>query len=450
MTRLLHPSRDVAAWLLLGLAIREAFSFWTGHPFDTEIWLRNAYYVAHGWNPYSLLPPVPGVSFAYTSGAIPSVAYLPLWSLLLAGLYQLFALVPGGSRFLLYFLVKQPPILGDVLLGALLFVATQRWGAARPVARRVLAFWMLFPYPILISAVWGQFDSLVAALVIAALLVGSGRNRSGLLGFGILLKFLPVIFLPYEFLRTRRRSRWWVLLALAIPGLFTAAVFAVTGWSLGGISGTLSWETHGLPQGMTYGTLLTYPAFTEAVEANSALVLALGILWIPGLVVGGWWAARRFPGDAPADLLQALLFLTTLLFLLRWTVNEQYLIYLLPLLLLDVALWHPERRSLLHATWLLGLAFLVVNNFFLVRFTAPVFPGALPFEFGLQNDSTFSGVRTVILDALGILFSIHLIQVALVVADPRRSAVPWMVRVLRRIGSGSVSRLRSLAAGRGG
>ena len=34
--------------VVMGLLIREAFSFWTGHPFDFEIWLRNAYFVSRG------------------------------------------------------------------------------------------------------------------------------------------------------------------------------------------------------------------------------------------------------------------------------------------------------------------------------------------------------------------------------------------------------------------
>lgn len=450
MIRLWRAPRDIAAWLVVGLTIRESFSFWTGHPFDTEIWLRNAYYVAHGWNPYGLMPPVPGVSFAYTGQVLPSVGYLPLWSLLLAGLYQVYALFPVGGRFFLYFLVKQPPVLGDVLLGALIFVGAVRWGASRPLARRLLAFWMLFPYPILISAIWGQFDSLVAALVLASLLAGSSWKRSSFLGLGILLKMLPVILVPYASLRTRGRGRWAALLAVAIPGLYTGAVFVATGWGVGGFSSTLSWTTHGSPQGMTYGALLTYPAFAGSVSANATLFYFLGYLWIPGILIGSWWVSRRFARNDPADILQGFAFLTVLLFLLRWTVNEQYLIYLLPLLLLDSALWHPERRSLFHATWILGMAFLVLNNFFLVRFAAPAFPDALPFEFGLQTNPLFSAVRSFLLGVIGILFSLHLVQLGTVLANPSRSTTPWLVRASRRTWSESVGRIRGIAAGRGG
>src|SRR5207237_4392986 len=91
--------------LLVGLAIREAFSFWTGHPYDFEVWLRNAYFVSQGANPYSaFMPPVPGLSFTYLNENLPGVGYLPLWPLTLAGLYRLYAIHPGMSRLVLYFL----------------------------------------------------------------------------------------------------------------------------------------------------------------------------------------------------------------------------------------------------------------------------------------------------------------------------------------------------------
>ncbi len=441
---------SVARLLVLGLAIREAFSFWTGHPFDFEIWVRNAYYVAHGWTPYASMPAAPGVSFAYTGQSLISVSYLPLWSLLLAGLYQFFTVLPGGNRFVLYFLLKQPPILGDVLLGWLMGVAAGRWGAPQPVARRVLAFWMVFPYPILISAVWGMFDSLVACLVLAALLASAVERRWSLMGLGILLKLLPIIFVPYAIYRTPGRRRWATLLSLAIPLVFTGAVFALTGWSLSGITDTMSWEAHVVPQGLTPLSLLTDPGIVNLAFADPAWIYWIGYLWIPAILVGTWWISRRFRGAGPRDLLQVFLFLTMVLFLFRLQVNEQYLLYLLPLLLLDVVVWHPERRALFHATWLLALAFLIVNNFFLVRFAAPVDPSALAFEFALTADMAFTNARSIILALIAVLFSIDLIQLAAVVVNPRRSTTPWIVVGVRRAWSASGGRLRSRAAGREG
>jgi len=105
-------SKTPRGLLLLGLLVREMFSFWTGHPYDLEVWLRNAYFVSHGANPYAaFLPPVPGLSFAYLNDALPGVGYLPPWPLIVASLFRLYSIVPGVSRFVLYFLLTQPPVL---------------------------------------------------------------------------------------------------------------------------------------------------------------------------------------------------------------------------------------------------------------------------------------------------------------------------------------------------
>ncbi len=440
---------SIARLLLLGLVIREAFSFWTGHPFDMEIWVRNGYYVSLGGSPYAPMPPVPGLSFTYLNQSIASVAYLPLWPLMLAGLYRLFSAV-SGSRFVLYFLLKQPSILGDVLLGYLMGRAAERWGAPVPTARRVLAFWMVFPYPILISAIWGMFDGLVAACVVGSLLVSATWKRSSLLGLGVLLKLYPVIFVPFAILHTRARARWEALLAVAVPAAFTAAAVAVTGWGLGGVTATFSWEIHVFPQGMTIPALLANPWVAPFFFANPGWVYFLGYVWVPGILVGSWWISRRFPGTSPQDLIQAFLFLTIVLFLLRLEVNEQYVVYLLPLLLLDVVLWHPERRALFRTTWVLTLAFVVLNNFLLVRFAIPAFGDALVFEDAWAANALFGGMRLVLLDVLAVLFSIHLIQMGRVIADPRKSPSPWLVVVPRRLWSASFARIRSRATERGG
>jgi hypothetical protein len=51
----------------------------------------------------------------------------------------------------------------------------------------------------------------------------------------------------------------------------------------------------------------------------------------------------------------------------------------------DVALWHPERRRILIATVIVAMIYLVVNNYFLVRFLSPVYPGFVNFEDALNT-----------------------------------------------------------------
>ncbi len=196
-------------WVLVaGLLVREAFSFWTGHPYDFEVWIRTGYEVAHGTNPYNgFWPAVPGVSFSYFSTTLPAAAYLPFWSELLGGLYRVWEAVGDGNRFVLYFLLKQPGILADVASAYLLSRLAQRWTANARTALAVLSFWSFFPYAIVITAIWGQFDSIVVVVLLALLYARGPLERNLGIGLGILVKWLTVILLPLEVLRERGARR---------------------------------------------------------------------------------------------------------------------------------------------------------------------------------------------------------------------------------------------------
>lgn len=116
-------SQKVLLILLLGVLIREAFSFWTGHPSDFELWVRLGYAFTHGGDPYGILPPVPDLSFSSTFSEqnTATIAYLPFWPLVTGLMYATYSLIGFGNRFAYYFLLKQPVIAGDVGLAYLLY-----------------------------------------------------------------------------------------------------------------------------------------------------------------------------------------------------------------------------------------------------------------------------------------------------------------------------------------
>ena len=214
--------------LILGIAVREAFSFWTGHPFDFEIWVRTGYWVTRGLSPYSSIPFAPGVSFANQFGGPglhAAIGYLPFWPILLGAIYELFSMVGSGNRFVYYFMLKQPIILVDVLVAFLLFLYVSRRSPDR--AKQVMALWLFSPFTIILSAVWGIFDSMAMAGVMLALLAPAGRARSAWEGVGTFVKSIPVLFiLPLSYSREKR----WVnfAIALGIPVLFTVVVVYLT------------------------------------------------------------------------------------------------------------------------------------------------------------------------------------------------------------------------------
>src|SRR6266581_2951756 len=371
--------------VLLGLLIREALSFWTGHPYDLEVWVRNAYFVGHGQNPYTaFFPPVPGLSFAYLQQTLPGVGYLPIWPLIVAGFYHVYAALP------------------------------------------------FLRYAIVISAVWGQFDALVVVLLILFLLSARPTHRVLFLGLGIALKWFPLVFVPYEALRQRGPRKALALLSLAIPAGLTLLIFQGMGWDYFGVTQMSASASHGGGAGMSYVNILQAPALIPLLTRVPFLYSVLGYLWVPGILVGAYLAKGRFGFD-PRGTVQAILLVTTIFYLTRWGVYEQYLMYLFPLLIVDIELWHPDRRPLFRLLLLLATAYLLVNNDFLVRFLGPLSSGFVDLSYAADSSPDLGIIRAGATYFLNVVITITFVQMALVFADPARGSRPWPQQWLAKI-----------------
>ena len=315
----------------VGLLVREAFSFWTGHPYDFEVWIRTGYEVAHGTNPYDgFWPAVPGVSFSFLSQTLTSAAYLPFWSGLLGGLYRFWEAVGGGNRFALYFLLKQPGILADIATAYLLCRLVQRWTSNGRAAAAVLSFWALFPYAIAITAIWGQFDSIVVMVLLALLYVRDPLERNLVNGVGIFVKWLTVIFLPLEFLRERGLRRLGVLVALAVPLVLTVTIFVIAGWSFSQVVPLATSQSSGDGLGMNLAFPLSLGAVVGALSSVPHFYTVIPYAWVPGVILAGVVAARWVRANEPRAELRAMLLIVSVFLLLRWGLYEQ--VHALPVL----------------------------------------------------------------------------------------------------------------------
>jgi len=394
--------------LILGIAVREAFSFWTGHPFDFEIWVRTGYWVVRGLSPYAPLPYAPGVSFAndFGYGLNAAIGYLPFWALLLGGIYELYTGVGFGNRFAYYFLLKQPIIFADVLLAFLLYVYVRRQNP--DLAPKVLALWLFSPVTIIISAIWGTFDSMAMLLVMMALLAPAGRARSAWDGIATFVKSIPVIYvLPLSYSRENRWANFAI--ALGIPVLSTAVIVFLAGWPVAGqhytVISTLenTLQVYGFPLSL-WGTWVFLNTLNVISNSTFQSVIGWGVyLWIPAVVVASLAASRWFGSGSDRGVVQSLLVITLTFLLVRGQVNEQYSIYLLALLLVDAALWNPKRMRLFYAVSAVVVAAIVTNNFLLIRFLSPVYPNALQVEANLI--ASMGQLRNVLLYVEGLAFS---------------------------------------------
>jgi Gpi18-like mannosyltransferase len=370
----------VRAFLVLGILIREAFSFWTGHPFDFEIWIRTGYWVAQGASPYSPMPYVQGLSIANDFGGPglnPVIGYLPFWPVLLGGLYKLYVLIGSPSRFVYYFLIKQPIIICDVLLAYYLYRYVERRGSNQ--ASFVLKVWLLSPLNIVLSAIWGMWDAIPMLFVVFALTARPGAYRGMWSGLATFAKSIPIIY-AIPLARGPKPIRN-LALALGIPVVASLVIVWLAGWQItsfqiavqstlarGGSSLSL-WEA-------------AYYLNSIGVISNSALnlLVSTGYVWIVAVAVATVLAYRWFGFDTERGMIQSMLLITLTFLLLRGVVNEQYSLYFFALGLIDVALWSPQRRKLI----LVGIAAVVLFNatnvLLFIRYLAPILPQALTIE----------------------------------------------------------------------
>ena len=372
--------RSTWLWLLLGLLTREAFSFWTGHPYDFELWVRLGYAMLHGGDPYGSLPPAPGLSFAnpYNIRDTPTIAYLPFWPLVTGLMYILYSNLSVTDNLAYYFLLKQPIILGDLALAYLLYSYVKARKARS--AGWVLRFWVFSPFTIILSGVWGMFDSIAMAFIVLSMMASRWLKRSAWAGLGTFAKSIPVIYaIPLSI----NKSRTWqsLLVSITLPVTLSISIFVAMGWSFPAITSALTYTVTRWGESMSLWDGLFYFEFLGIMPTPTQIASTIaGAVWIPALIIVTVVACRKFRLDTDYGLVQALILVTLGFLLFKARITEQYALYLLALSALDVAIWNPRRRPILLATMVTVIIYLVTNNYFLIRFLLPTFPIALQLE----------------------------------------------------------------------
>jgi hypothetical protein len=361
--------------LLLGLGLREILSFWTAHPFDFEIWIRLGYYVSRGGDPYASTAPVVGLSIPGT-GALPSIAYPPLWALMQALVYDLYSLIGFSNRFFYYFLLKQETIIPDVIVGYLIYrlVADH---ANTGDAKKALAFWMFCPFVIVISAVWGMFDQLTLMIVLAAILIAQRTVASSVVeSVAIFLKAIPVVFLPplaWSQVSTGRRMAYLVLAPTLAIVLTLSPYLYFRSWSLSSILGAGA-SAVSVPANSLNYWVIPYVLYGYSLIPSyaDAFVNVMGYVWIVAVVLGYVFCFRKMGKVTLQYLLLTLQFSTLVFFLTRIGIAEQYVIYFLGFGILEKYLVGGDRWKLFTGVWVSAMGFLLANNTYLVRFLSPL------------------------------------------------------------------------------
>ena len=339
-----------------------------------------------------------------------SIGYPPLWPFVEAAIYDLYALLGFSDRFLYYFMLKQPMILGDVAV-AYLLLRLLRDASGIKAGERAFVFWMLCPFVIVISAVWGMFDQVVLAFVLAGVVVIDRTTMSSLFEFvGTALKGFPAILIPPLAMSQKGLARrvWYFLLALGLVVLFSLAPYLLfRDWNVNFLFGTGTDIVSKVGNSLNYGVVVYVLSELSILPATAFDLWRLaGYVWIPAVVLAYlycFWGVRRDSHDA-RWVGASLLFVVLVYFLTRLNLNEQFVTYFLAFGLIDVLSWGEKRARLFTGVWTSATVFLVANNAFMVRFLAPV-----SLYFTQLNDLLTSGgagyVRFGVMIASGLVFT---------------------------------------------
>jgi hypothetical protein len=387
-------TRTIAIFVGL-LAFRESVSFWTAHPWDFEVWIRSGSVVLRGGDPYTLLEPVQGLSFT-PYGLMPSIGYPAFISLLSAACIWMTDMFFGGSRFWFIFLLKQPFILGDLLVAVILYrmnlVSESR-------------FWLLCPLVWLVSSVWGMFDSLVIASVLFSLWMLRRKQftAAGLsLGIGIFMKLIPALLIPLVVMRhdieTKDKQRF-AAGSILVGAAGILAPFAALGWGYKGFLSAMTYQASGALGGMSPFIAFEFLKPPELVKA------VIPVLW-SSVVIACY--LYLYLNQRRISLTEGTLIAISAFILTRGFVSEQLALYPLSLMLVEES--HKRRnRSFAFAVMLLSTAFLMVNNTLLLRFASPVSETFLQLDWTLNTMDPSATLRHTLRALFGVLFFFTLV-----------------------------------------
>ena len=357
--RQLFPNNE-RYYLLASILIQLILGLLFGHIYDQRIFMATGYLVATGQNPY-----IPQDLTAFFQNpafqGMTSIGYPPPWLLILGMIYLLsYNLV---HNLLVYNLaIKLPIIIANLGLAYLVRSILREQNASPEVAHKAWTFLLFSPFLFYFTTAWGQFDSLVALLTLAALVLLDKQRlviSSILLALAISLKPTPVavvlVVMVYLW-----GSAWEKLIRYGVT--FTLSMFAfcllpfiLMKWDASPIM--LNWNAQFTVSGGM--SLMTYYELFNNTYQLPGMWWLVGFAWLPATLLG---VLLLKPGKQGfQDLLKHTLALILIFFLTRTWLSEQNLTLILPIVLILTSL-NKLPKFTLTVTWALPLIFTIFNT----------------------------------------------------------------------------------------
>jgi hypothetical protein len=333
--------------LILALALAAFLRFWaaplSAGQDDAQFWAFAKVFQAHGLDFYRYAEakldifPYPGWGFFYP----------PIW-LLLLGMALLFVPTSLVANHMIdpswRIAMKSPIIIADLAIGLLIY-----WAVPGSKLRKLLfaCLWLFHPTAWYESAIFGQFDAIAAALLLASvILLLKGKDRVAFLAAGLAVMtkqhtLLPIALMLVISARHLARRRLLidcsilagVIILISIPFLVTGNVSSYfssifLGGSKPDYQGPLVFAFSGS------GALLTYLHDVFGWETVGLLKFSIPLLF-GALAIAAFLCYRKAISPLQGALAGFLLFVA-----LFYRVNYQYLVTLIPLAILQASRTH--------------------------------------------------------------------------------------------------------------
>lgn len=284
----------------------------------------------------------------YTSEAIWRHPYLPMQMYLIGAAW--WAAQHTFVPFIVW--IKLPALLADLGITAVIFHTTSYQNPSETAQHHALLY-ALNPISLLVTAYHGQFDAVAALLLLLAwyFYQFEQHNRAAIaLGFAILNKTWPVVFLPIAFIRlTSWRSKLgYTLIAIAIPVTFTLLY----------ILAFAADPTPMLQRALTHAGVAGYWGYSAIIAVaarfvgtlqpvyDTLLVLQRPLLLLTGLIT--LWHTRH------ETALNALVTIILTEFAISVGMGIQWLLWLVPFAILCGDIWWLRLYCLTGSLFLLG------------------------------------------------------------------------------------------------
>jgi hypothetical protein len=366
--------------LVFGLAIRLVLAPFLGHPYDLRIFMAVGWAVANGMTPYGqyvLQDIFTGILHPHLYGLFYGIGYPPTWGLIAGGSYWLYDITSPQNIEAYSLALKIPIIIGDLVTAFVLY-RILRTHTSEETASKVLRFYLLCPFMIIVGAAWGMFDVLVFLFsIISTHLLYKRSNISALsLALASSLKPYAIILAPLYSIFIYRKTKSlgtggkYLLLTLVALGVLTVLPMLVFGWSFSNLYYAMVSQFqptdfyYGEGVQYTYGAASPFNIY-NVLKLLSAEIRPPGILnyvWIPACLAVYLYAYRRetetdFKALVFNSFLVSLVFFTT-----RFWVSEQNLLFLLSFFMLTVLLNGTRKPwALIHGVWILLFAFVMIH-----------------------------------------------------------------------------------------